>query len=346
MENKNEITYIDEKVAAFCRDKSTYAINISKLSNLLCKDQVLIKLCLTDDVVALLVMNKGDFRSALEVLGYGDVFPYLGFYIVSVNKFFFSVKAQNILLCKENNMPIPIHYEWFPFSDMNSALRKEVAKRLARVIPHDDIDIFDKKACRFAMMEYFSGRGKFEPNTTCDFRAVLKKKDTEMSEVSKFMTNPEKWVQDTCEKVFANKTALKKAKREFVETTRIYNVCKQIHMTPEHPWNKAERFASAIEGRETVVIRFKKGEKTCDFCVRPYAFGFRNGKGDVAYRLSERTIPSQSVEVSTDQERPVMHNGVPTGKTCKWIHQFLRKRSFNIEDVDSVMYDGKVIYHN
>lgn len=342
MVKTKESAYIDDKMAAFCKNKEAYTINASKLSSQFRKDKILIKVYLSGDIVALMAMDSSKYQFALEG---PDITPYLGFYCANSNKFFFVAGVESILLREGEDAKMPLHYNPLPFEEMDDALRKGMAERLAASIPTSNIDIFDEKTCWFAANEYFFSQGDFEPTPYCSFCSVMKKKDSEMSEVSKYLTNPEEWVRDTCEKIYAKKSALKKAKNEMASLTKLHIICKMIRETPDHPWNKAIRFVNAIKDKKTIIIRFKKGGETCDFRIRPSNLGGNNGKVPEPICFCKQPgVQCGLAEVCSNEPNPVICEGLPTGRTCKRVYEFLGNYFFKITDVDSVLYNGKVIY--
>ena len=353
MKDQNQNMYVDDKLAAFCKDSNAYSIDASKLSQRLAKDQFILKTNLSKDIVFLSVSD-----GILGILtGWGRLNP-LGIYSISANKFFFVNNPEAVLLCKASKAKLPIHYNPMPIYNMECAFRKAVAEQLVDSIPEPDVDIYDKKVLQTVYPGYFHENNDwanreipFDPAILpCSFQSVIRKGNTAMEEVTEYLADSEQWAKDACRRFFACKTPLMETKRALANIMNYYYICRKIHAAPDHPWNKAIRLANAIKDKESVIMRFAKDGETCDFRIRPLALNMDDGKNpDPTFFCRDFGVQvgcSEDFNPSEPEEHPVMCDGKLTGKTCVRVNDFLDRWFINIYDVDSVFCDGKMIYHS
>lgn len=352
MKDQNQNMYVDDKLAAFCKDSNAYSIDASKLSKQLAKDQFLLKTNVSDDIIVLTVCN-----GILEILTGWERLNPLGFYSISANKFFFVRNPETALVCKESGMELPIHYNPIPIYDMECAFRKAVAEQLVDSIPEPDVDIYDKKTLRIVFPGYFNenndwtnGEVPFDPEILpCSFQTVIPKNSTAMTEVTKYLTDSEQWAKDACRRFLTHKAPLKETEKAMTDIMNYHYICRKIHAAPDHPWNKAIRLANAMKDKKSVIVRFAKDGETCDFRIRPLALDVDDGKNPdpilFCRDFGAQVGWAENFNPITPEKHPVMCDGKPTGRTCERVADFLGRYFINIQDVDSVFYNKKEIYH-
>ena len=116
-------------------------------------------------------------------------------------------------------------------------------------------------------------------------------------EVEQFLTDPDSWVNQKVEQIFAARSNVRNkdmTKKEFlrdglVKRMECAALVDRIKQMPNHPWNKIKRIRDATRNKKTVTVEAKaKTGETYTFKIAAKAFGsFMNNEGETSVLFVE-----------------------------------------------------------
>lgn len=327
--------YIDDKIAEFCKNPNEHFFKLSQHSDQVCGSQGFWKATLSASMVALFLTTEEQFCALLS----GDI-EMIGFFCTVTGKFYMKDSFLYAFHLKEPSLGLPFHYEPIPVQKMKEKLVYGIAEKMRSPALPDGFDLDKEETYEFASYDFFSTEGNYKATPGKLYEYVSE--SNLVSEIPKFLANPDKWVQTMYGVIARDESMMSELTEEMKRKSEIQAICEMIRDIPEHPWNRILRFQEAINDKSTVVVRLKKGDETCEFrlpvdrCNTIWHY-YADGS-EMPLIFADYCKPIQPAG------SPVMKGKVNTGKTFKWAKQFLGNSFILIKDIDSVLYRGKEIY--
>lgn len=313
----NELT---QKIVTFCTDETQKTFDLAENCPLIISKNCLVKIPLTKTLVGLLLMHKNELNMLLHDCGIRQT-EVVGFYSATTKLLYMKNAVEYSIELKWQNRErpkFPIEYRPLPCSEMLNALAERLTWKLMPNTPCQPLDIYDINQIRpianafFGNIrekacisgEYFSSYASKKIE-----RQILRNQDIEL-----YLNAPDAWF------AYAEDVVMKDADTVEDIRKRIHRGCvvnvtlRAIQNDPNHNWHKQMKLMEAVAGKKVVTI------KTKDATFKYKTDGLTSVDGE--YGIFFIDFSSKDMKA----------------------YRYSDFSSFSINDIEQVLYRGKVIY--
>lgn len=273
-----------------------------------------VKVPFADDMIGLYSVNHSLFETTANTNCYRlHDLNYCGFYHKKTGKIYLRFRET-----LRDTFPLNFHYENTPETRMCVALSDELTKRVAADVDTQSItsmvDINDPCCYLMARLAYRTEGENYKAHIPYDI--FLRDEHIRKNiEVSKFLTNPEKWVEETANALEDDPKVYAHMREIMSQQLRTQFICQAIAKDPNHIMNKVNEIVDLLKGKTSVILRFQNGNETCD----------------VRYPVEKLDFFGSSFHYCDKKSRDDAA-------------RIIGKKGFWFEDISAILYKGKVLY--